>query len=136
MTLCVRNFAVVTLLATTSLAAARPTPAPASVAGQWQFTVQLDMGTGTPVVTFQQDGARLTGTYEGRYGTSRLEGSVSENEITFTIAIVAQGTEVSGVFTGIVEAGTMRGDVEYEGAGGGTWTAVRMSPRKQEPGQR
>lgn len=104
--------------------------APANVAGQWQFTVQLAVGTGTPVVTFKQDGEKLTGTYEGRYGTSNLEGTIKENQIEFTITVVAEGTTVSGVFTGTFEADKMKGDVEYEGAGEGTWTAVRIAPKK------
>jgi hypothetical protein len=104
--------------------------APANIAGLWQFTVQLEMGTGSPVVTFKQDGDKLTGTYEGRYGKSNLEGTVKENEVSFTVTIVAEGTTVSGVFTGTFDADKMNGDVQYEGAGGGTWTAVRIPPQK------
>ena len=47
--------------------------APANIAGQWQFTVELAVGTGRPLVTFKQDGEKITGTYEGRYGKSALE---------------------------------------------------------------
>jgi hypothetical protein len=104
--------------------------APANVAGQWQFTVQLEVGTGTPVVTFKQDGEKLTGTYEGRYGKSNLEGTIKENEIEFTVTVVAEGTTVSGLFTGTFDNDKMKGDVEYEGAGDGTWTAVRIPPKK------
>jgi hypothetical protein len=105
-------------------------PAPADIAGQWQFTVELSMGTGKPIVTFKQDGAKLTGTYEGRYGASRLEGTVKENEVEFTVTQMIQGEQISGTFSGVVEAGAMRGDVEYEGAGEGTWTAVRIPAKK------
>lgn len=103
--------------------------APANIAGRWQFTVELSMGTGTPVVTFKQEGEKLTGTYEGRYGASSLEGTVTENQIEFTITIVAEGTAVKGVFTGVYEDGRMRGNVEYEGAGDGTWTAERLGAK-------
>jgi hypothetical protein len=121
---CVRAFAIVLILAAPLRAA------PANIAGPWQFTVHLDMGTGSPVVTFKQDGDKITGTYEGRYGKSNLEGTVKENEVSFTITVVAEGTTVSGVFTGTFDADKMKGDVEYEGAGGGTWTAVRIPPKK------
>ena len=100
--------------------------APASVAGVWQFTVELEMGTGRPVVTFKQDGEKLTGTYEGRYGASQLEGTVKENKIEFSISVVAEGTTVTGTFTGTYADDKMSGEVEYEGAGGGSWTAVRI----------
>jgi uncharacterized protein with FMN-binding domain len=105
--------------------------APANVAGQWQFTVELAVGTGRPVVTFKQDGEKLTGTYEGRYGKSNLEGTVKENRIEFTVTVVAEGTTVRGVFSGVFDADRITGEVEYEGAGEGTWSAVRIPPKKQ-----
>jgi hypothetical protein len=104
--------------------------APANIAGQWQFTVELAMGTGKPLVTFKQDGEKITGTYEGRYGKSNLEGTVKDNQVQFTVTVVAEGTTVSGVFTGTCENDRMSGEVEYEGAGDGTWSAVR-APSKQ-----
>lgn len=104
--------------------------APANIAGAWQFTVQLEMGTGRPVVTIKQDGEKIVGTYEGRYGTSNLEGTVKENQVEFTVTIVAEGTTVSGLYSGVFEADRMSGTVEYEGAGDGTWTAVRMPAKK------
>ena len=104
--------------------------APANIDGPWQFTVQLSMGTGSPVVTFKQDGEKITGTYEGRYGTSKLEGTVKENVVEFTVTMVAEGQTVTGLFTGTYESDKMKGDVEYEPGGEGTWTAVRMPPKK------
>ena len=116
---------VLVLTAVASLAAE-----PVNIAGVWQFTVELEMGTGRPVVTFKQDGEKITGTYEGRYGKSSLEGTVKEKSVEFTITVVAEGTTVTGVFSGVFDDDRMRGEVEYEGAGGGTWTAVRMPVKK------
>ena len=104
--------------------------APANIAGQWQFTVELAVGTGRPLVTFKQDGEKITGTYEGRYGKSALEGTVKENHVEFTVTVVAEGTTVSGVFAGDFEKDRMSGTVEYEGAGDGTWSAVRIPEKK------
>lgn len=104
--------------------------APANVAGQWNFTVELSMGTGRPLVTFKQDGEKITGTYEGRYGKSALEGTVKENHIEFTVTVVAEGTTVSGVFSGEYEKDSMSGTVQYEGAGDGSWSAVRATEKK------
>ena len=104
--------------------------APATIAGQWQFTVELAVGTGRPLVTFKQDGGKITGTYEGRYGKSTLEGTVTEHHVEFTVTVVAEGTTVSGVFSGNYEDDRMSGDVDFEGAGEGTWTAVRVPVKK------
>ena len=112
------------------ISAALVSAAPANIAGQWQFTVELAVGTGRPLVTFRQDGEKISGTYEGRYGKSNLEGAVKENHVEFTVTLVAEGTTVSGVFSGTYENDRMAGDVEYEGAGDGTWTAVRVPAKK------
>lgn len=104
--------------------------APVNIAGPWQFTVELAVGTGRPLVTFKQDGEKITGTYEGRYGKSNLEGTVKENHVEFTVTVVAEGTTVSGAFSGTYENDRMSGEVDYEGAGDGTWTAVRVPVKK------
>ena len=104
--------------------------APANIAGQWQFTVELAIGTGRPLVTFKQDGEKITGTYEGRYGKSNLEGTVKDNHVEFTVTMVAEGETVAGLFSGTIENDRMSGDVDYQGAGEGTWTAVRVPAKK------
>jgi hypothetical protein len=116
-------------IAAAALLSAAP-HAPANIAGQWQFTVELAVGTGRPLVVFKQDGEKITGTYEGRYGKSALEGTVKEDHLEFTVTVVAEGTTVSGSFVGDVEKDRMTGTVEYEGAGDGAWSAVRI-PQKQ-----
>jgi hypothetical protein len=98
---------------------------PVKVAGKWNVTLELSSITGHPVITLKQDGEKLTGTYEGRYGESPLTGTVKEKEISFTVTMVAEGTQTQGVFAGKVDGDTMGGDVSFEGAGDGTWSAVR-----------
>jgi hypothetical protein len=102
---------------------------PAKVAGVWKFTVELAVGTGHPTVTLKQDGEKLTGTYEGRYGPSALEGTIKENKIEFTVSMTAEGAAVSGVFSGVVEGEGMHGAVDFDQAGEGTWTAVKSPPK-------
>ena len=99
---------------------------PANVAGKWNVTLQLESITGHPVIVLKQDGEKLTGTYEGRYGQSELKGSIKEKDIEFTVSIVAEGMQTQGVFAGKVDGDTMGGDVSYEGAGDGTWSATRV----------
>jgi hypothetical protein len=101
---------------------------PAKAAGTWNVTLELEVVTGHPVVTLKQDGEKLTGTYEGRYGVSNLAGTVKEKNIQFTVTILAEGTQTTGTFAGTVDGDTMSGTVEFEGAGNGTWSATR--PKK------
>jgi hypothetical protein len=108
-----------------SIFAAAVSAEPANVAGKWNVTLQLESITGHPVILLKQDGEKLTGTYEGRYGQSELKGSIKEKEIEFTVSIVAEGMQTQGVFAGTVNGETMSGNVSYEGAGDGTWSATR-----------
>jgi L-seryl-tRNA(Ser) seleniumtransferase len=116
-----RTLAILSLSAFATLVAAEP----ANVAGKWNVTLQLESITGHPVILLKQDGEKLTGIYEGRYGQSELKGSIKEKEIEFTVSIVAEGMQTQGVFAGKVDGDTMSGNVSYEGAGDGTWSAAR-----------
>jgi hypothetical protein len=117
-----RTLAILTLSVFAGVVSAEP----ANVAGKWNVTLQLESITGHPVILLKQDGEKLTGTYEGRYGQSELKGSIKEKEIEFTVSIVAEGMQTQGVFAGKVDGDTMSGDVSYEGAGDGTWSATRV----------
>lgn len=102
---------------------------PVKVAGKWNITLQLESITGHPVITLKQDGEKITGTYEGRYGPSELTGTVKEKEIEFSVAFVAEGTRTEGAFGGTVDGDTMGGTVEFDGAGDGTWSATRVKQK-------
>ena len=41
-----------------------------NVTGDWVFNVVTDMGSGTPAITFKQDGEALTGTDAGKLGNA------------------------------------------------------------------
>lgn len=115
-----RLMAVVMLLAGAVL-----TAEPAKVDGKWNASLQLESINSSPSLTFKQDGEKLTGTYQGYYGASPLEGQVKENEIAFTVTMTIEGSKITGYFSGKVEGDSMGGAVEFEGAGSGKWNAIR-----------
>ena len=118
----------VTRLATLLLASATivaVAPEPAKVAGKWNGALQLEAIQSTPTLTFVQDGEKLTGTYQGYYGASPIEGTVKEKEISFTVTYNIEGSKIQAFFAGTVDGDSMSGRVEFEGAGSGTWSATR-----------
>ena len=42
------------------------------VTGKWAFAVETAAGSGTPTMTFKQDGEKLTGHYSGQLGEADL----------------------------------------------------------------
>ena len=105
-----------------------PSPPPPAVAGTWIMTIQMEMGTATPAVEFKQDGAKITGTYTGRYGAFPLTGTIKARTLQFTFTMTAEGTEVEMSFTGEVAPDSqsiIKGQADMAGAGQASWTAKR-----------
>jgi hypothetical protein len=95
------------------------------VTGEWQFTVELSAGTGSPTFIFKQDGEKLTGTYKGQLGEAPLTGTVKGNAISFSFK-VSGAFEGTATYTGTIESeNSMKGTAEYGDAATGTWTAKR-----------
>lgn len=115
----------VTRFATLLILAATLSGEPANVAGKWSGALQLESISSKPTLTFVQDGEKLTGTYQGYYGASPIEGTVKEKEIAFTVTYNIEGSKIQAFFSGTVDGESMRGRVEFEGAGSGTWSATR-----------
>jgi hypothetical protein len=100
---------------------------PANVAGVW--AVQIEIGgsaTGTPTVTFKQDGEKITGTYSSQVlGERELTGTVKGNAITWEILADFDGNKVKVVYSGTVEKDSMKGKVSFGDLGEGTFTAKK-----------
>ena len=96
------------------------------VTGKWVFAVETAAGSGTPTMTFKQEGEKLTGHYNGTFGEADLTGTVKGADITFSFIADAQGTAVKSTYTGAVDKDTMKGKLVIEGFGEGTFTAKKQ----------
>ena len=116
----------VALLPARGLASGASQDKPASVAGTWAMTVETANGSGTPTVTFKQDGDKLTGTYSSElFGEQKVTGTIKGNAISFTFTAEMGGTSVTVTYTGTVDAATMKGKVVLGDLGEGTFTAKK-----------
>ncbi len=100
--------------------------AKADVTGKWAFNVETAAGSGTPSITFKQDGEKLTGHYSGQLGESDLTGTMKGAEIVFTFTIDAQGTTIKATYSGTADKDSMKGKVVLEGLGDGAFTAKKQ----------
>jgi hypothetical protein len=96
-----------------------------NVTGEWLFDVSTDQGSGTPTITFKQDGEKLTGKYAGQLGNADLTGTLKGNAIKFTFTIDAQGQQAPVTYEGTVEKNTMKGKLDIAGMATGTFTATK-----------
>jgi hypothetical protein len=113
------------ILAAALLAAASLAAQATNVTGDWEFNVTTDQGSGTPTMTFKQDGEKLTGKYNGQFGSADLTGTVKGNAIQFSFTIDVQGQQAPATYKGTVEKNTMKGTMDIAGMVNGTFTATK-----------
>ena len=110
-------------------AAQTPAPKALDVSGKWGVVMELSIGTSNPTLVLKHDGTKVTGTYTGRYGESKLTGTVNDKRVlTFQVALSAEGADVTMLFTGEVSADGQfveKGIVNIEGLGEGSWAAKK-----------
>lgn len=114
----VRTFLLLFLTAAMALAA--------DITGSWSFSVDTDMGSGTPTFTFKQTGEKITGNYRGQLGEAPLTGTVQGNKITFSFEISPTGDKLTVVYTGTLEGDkAMKGAIDFGGQAKGTFTGTK-----------
>ena len=97
------------------------------VTGKWAFNVETAAGSGTPTMTFKQDGEKLTGHYSGQLGEADLTGTVKGEAIEFKFTVDVQGQTLNAAYSGTVDGkDSMKGKVDLVGLGEGTFTAKRQ----------
>jgi len=90
------------------------------VAGTWNLNVDLQGDSGTIVLTFQQKGKKLTGTYQGSLGEVDVTGTITGDQIEFTFE-----AEIVVVYKGTVDGDKMKGTCDYGGYVSGTFAGKR-----------
>jgi hypothetical protein len=97
------------------------------ITGTWLFTV--DTGTtGTPTVTFKQDGEKITGHYSSQtLGEADLTGTLKGQDLNFSFNADLQGQSVPVSYKGTVTSNTeMKGTIDVAGGlASGTFTAKK-----------
>lgn len=107
----------------------------ANVAGTWTLSMNFGGGGGQggggrggpQTLTLTQDGQKLTGTLHGGRGDSPVTGTISGNNITFSVTRQTQNGEVKTDYTGTVSGDSMKGTVNMRG-NPVDWTATKGAP--------
>lgn len=97
-----------------------------NVAGDWDVTIQSPQGTNTVLVTFKQDGDKVSGIFKSPQGELPFEGgTVAGNELKFAFTVNVQGNALIIALTGKVDGATMTGKADFGGFAEGDWSAKR-----------
>ncbi|WP_129648151.1 hypothetical protein [Peristeroidobacter agariperforans] len=96
-----------------------------NVAGRWEITVDTQMGSGTPHFDLKQNGAAITGTYQGQFGEAPVSGVLKGKELRLSFKVSGQGMDYEIVYTGTVEGNSIQGKVSMGDALQGTFTGKK-----------
>jgi hypothetical protein len=101
----------------------------AQVAGTWTLSSPGRGGNmQNSALTLKQDGQKLTGTLAGaRGGDAPLTGTVTGNNITFSVTRTTQNGEMTIQYTGTVSGDSMKGSLTM-GQNTRDWTATKGAP--------
>jgi hypothetical protein len=91
----------------------------ANAAGTWTVSASNGRHQATQTLVIQQDGNKITGTFKGPRQSGTLEGSVTQNAITFRVEARRPLD-----YTGTVDGDSMKGTLSGAGKTG-DWTATR-----------
>lgn len=111
-----------------ALLAATPAFAQTTVAGDWNVTVNSPQGSNTTLVTFKQDGEKISGIFKSQRGELPFEGgTLTGKELKFTFTIETQGMQLPITLAGTVadDGATMTGKADFGGFAEGDWSAKR-----------
>jgi hypothetical protein len=120
--------AAVVLMAIFSIAVGIVAQAKVDLTGKWVFTVETEAGTGTPTVTFKQDGEKLTGHYSSQtLGEADLTGTVKGQDVTFNFTADLGGQAAPVTYTAKIEGkDSLKGTIDIAGLASGTFTGKRQ----------
>jgi hypothetical protein len=106
----------------------RAATAAADISGTWELTIHYPPPDGDFLATYvlEQDGQRITGTYQGMHGPADVTGTVKGNDVTMSVTVQSL-TQVTAHFSGKVSSATkMSGTVTGTSSRGSeTWTAEK-----------
>ena len=115
-----------TLLALTFAAAASPAFAQTNVTGDWDVTVVSPQGENTTLVSFKQDGDKVSGVFKGPQGELPFDsGKMTGSDLTFTFTLTVQGMQLPITLAGKVDGEKMAGKADFGGFAEGDWHAAK-----------
>ena len=108
----------------TSLFAAGSTP---NLSGKWEVQVEGYGAPRTQKFEFKQTGDGLSGVYAGKYGESKVTGTVKDAAVEFEMRVIEDERIITVHYTGTATDDGIKGTVTFGDVGKGTWVASRWT---------
>jgi hypothetical protein len=99
-----------------------------NLSGKWDVEVE---GYGAPrsqKFDLKQNGEALSGVYAGKFGESKVSGTVKDATVDFELRVIENERIVTVHYAGTVSEDGIKGTVTFGDLGKGTWVASRWAP--------
>jgi hypothetical protein len=100
----------------------------ANLSGKWEVQVEGYGAPRTQKFDLKQSGEGLSGVYEGRFGESKVTGTVKDSAVEFEMRVIENERILTIHYIGTASDDGIKGTVTFGDAGKGTWVMSRPAP--------
>jgi hypothetical protein len=102
-----------------------------NLSGKWEVQVEGYGAPRTQKFELKQKGEDLSGVYDGKFGESKVTGTVKDPAVEFEMRIIEDEHIVTVHYTGVATDDGIKGTVTFGDLGKGTWVASKWAPHKK-----
>ena len=102
-----------------------------NLSGKWDVQVEGYGAPRTQKFELKQNGEDLSGIYAGKFGESKVTGTVRESAVEFEMRVIEDEHIVTVHYTGVATDDGIKGTVTFGEVGKGTWVASKPVPHKK-----
>jgi hypothetical protein len=96
-----------------------------NLSGKWEVQVEGYGAPRTQKFDLKQNGEGLSGVYAGKFGESKVTGTVKDSAVEFEMRVIENEHIVTVHYTGTASGDGYKGTVTFGDEGKGTWVASR-----------
>jgi hypothetical protein len=102
------------------------------ISGKWEIQVEGYGAPRTQKFELKQAGEELSGVYEGKFGESKVTGTVKDSAIEFEMRVVEKDHIITVHYSGTAADNGLKGTVTFGDLGKGTWVASKGFSSKKK----
>jgi hypothetical protein len=95
------------------------------LSGKWEVQVEGYGAPRTQRFALKQKGEDLSGVYAGKFGESKISGTVKDSAVDFEMHVIENESIVTVHYTGTAVEDGIKGTVTFGNLGKATWVASR-----------
>ena len=98
-----------------------------NISGKWEVQVEGYGAPRTQKFDLKQSGEGLSGVYAGKFGESKITGTVKDAAVEFEMRVIENERILTVHYIGTATDDGIKGTVTFGDAGKGTWVASRWT---------